>query len=129
MAVEVCGECELERVVLERQRRHRGLHESRVGQALACHAQHRLALVDADHVSAEQARQPAGAAGDVERTPLGELGEEALEALEVGSRLACAEKLIRGRVVLGRPPLVVLLHPANTLRSASSITSGGEGGR
>src|SRR5919106_3135586 len=128
VAVDVGGERDVERVVVEWERRNRRADEARLRHALAGDPKHRLALVDAHDLSAKQACEPAGAARDVESAAGWDVGDEGFQSVEVGRVVARAHELVGGCVVLGCAPLVVLLHPANTRRSASSITSARDGG-
>ena len=105
--VDVAGECKVERAVGEWQRWHVGADELDAGQTSQRELQHLRALVDADDAAPQVPGQEAGPAADVEHPPRRQARDEPLDRLTLG----LVERLPRGRVVLGRPASVVLLHP------------------
>jgi glutamate formiminotransferase / 5-formyltetrahydrofolate cyclo-ligase len=115
VAVEVAGEHAVELAVLERQRESVTGDEPRGGHLLARDVEHPLALVEADDVAAEMARQEAGAAGDIERScgwePGDQLGEDGDLVVPSGADAIGVETPPEPPVVvLVRAPIVVRLH-------------------
>src|SRR5262249_37437737 len=120
MAVEVAGEQTLERAVCEGQREGVAEHVVGVWRLLAGDGEHRVALVEADDVAAEVARQETGAAGDVERAGGWEVGDDMLQlgpfAEKALALFVCVERPVVPVVVLGRAAVVVLAQGGPRLR-------------
>jgi hypothetical protein len=102
----VACEDAVESVVVEGERRDRGVHELDAGKAAPGDRQHRRALVEPYDIAVHNAREVTGAASDVEDKPRTQPGDEAGEALD----LRGFGRLVGRRVVLRRSPFVVIPH-------------------
>jgi Transposase DDE domain len=126
MAVEVTGNQPVEGRVAERQGGDHGPHRLRGRDSAPGNLEHALALVQCHHVAAEVPGKQAGPAGHVKhatgrqpRQDAAECGQLAGERRDGVSVHAVGD----GLVVLGGPPLVVLLPLAHTPMTAQSPTT------
>ena len=115
VAVEVPGEDAIEAAVGKRERERIALDIDGARRLTARLVEHRLALVEADDVAAQVPCEESGTAGDVKRVSGWHCAESLGEALEL---VLPARPFTLGEetrpevpvVVLGRAPVVVLLH-------------------
>src|SRR5581483_1591909 len=128
VTVEVAREHAVERAVLERQREGVALHVRRGGRLLAGDADHLLALVEADDLAGEVARDEPRAAGDVERPLRRQRGDrrECLVALRLPRWIP--PRLVQPAlqppvVVLARAGVVVGLHRRSRVRNVLPLES------
>jgi len=82
VSVEVAGEQELERIVLEGEWRHHRAHELDAWKSPARDVEHLPALVEPDDLAAQESSEIARAAGDVENPSGWERRDVHLETLE-----------------------------------------------
>jgi len=105
MTVEVAREDAVERAGFERESERISLHEPDVRRLRPRHAKHACTLVEPDDVTAQMAREEAGAAGDVERARGWERGDDLSQHIE----LVLPARSIALRVqTFAEPPVVVL---------------------
>ena len=102
------GEDSLERVVFERKLERVAANEGGLRRLAPGLVEHRLALVEADHLAREMARQEAGAAGHVERPGRRQSLERPPERLQL---LVPARAFPGGEAAGPAVPLVVLRSP------------------
>src|SRR5439155_25826410 len=79
VAIEVAGENAVERGVWKRQVERVALDERRLREPRARDLDHRVALVESDHLAAKVLRHEPGAAGDIERPYRRKVGDPALQ--------------------------------------------------
>src|SRR5207247_10418074 len=109
VAGEVTREDAVERAVREGEGERVALDERRIRQAFARDPDHRVALVEPDHLPAEMLRQEARAAGDIERPRGREIGDPALEQLD--PLLVPSGTALLAVQPAAEPPVVVLARP------------------
>src|SRR5262249_9311110 len=128
VAVEVRGEDAVEALVRHRQCERVVLKERRVRRSTSCLRQHRLALVERDDVAAEVPRQEPGTAGDVQRPPGFEGGDDLDQPRElvVPARAVAAREQSFAEVpvvVLAGAAVVVLAHLLPRVRGVLPLES------